>query len=374
MQNRVVWLDVVRLVAMFAVVMCHCCDPFTFTPSVTSPELKMCGTVFGSLLRPCVPLFVMITGALLLPVRQEASLFYKKRISRVLYPFVLWSILYSLFPWITGTLGLSPEIISVCFPYASESILAQSFSHSWLNVAKSVMNFGEIDAHMWYIYLLIGLYLYLPIFSAWVEKASERAKLWFLLAWGVTLFVPYYRAFVNIYLWGSCSWNEFYGLYYFAGFNGYLLLGHYLRHHRLPLKKTLFFGILSFAIGYAVTFKGFLQTSLNPNSTAEQLELFYYFLSPNVVMMTWPIFALCQHVRTKSLRLQRWLANLTTCGFGVYMVHFFLTGPSIWLMRAWHMPLYTQIPVGAMIAFALSWMIVNVLRRLLGKNAIYVVG
>lgn len=39
---------------------------------------------------------------------------------------------------------------------------------------------------MWYIYLLIGLYLYLPIFSAWVEKASEKAKLWFLVAWGIT--------------------------------------------------------------------------------------------------------------------------------------------------------------------------------------------
>ena len=374
MQNRIVWLDVVRFVAMFAVVMCHCCDPFTFTPSVTSPELKLCGTVYGSLLRPCVPLFVMITGALLLPVTGVAGPFYRKRISRVVWPFALWSVLYSMFPWLTGVLGMPKSVVSVCFPYATEPILEQSFTTSALNTARCLLNFGEIDAHMWYIYLLIGLYLYLPVFSAWVEKASERAKLIFLLAWAVTLFVPYYRAFVNIYLWGSCSWNEFYALYYFAGFNGYLLLGHYLRRHPMPLKRTLLLGALSFAAGYAVTFTGFLRTSLNPSSTSEQLELFYYFLSPNVVMMTWSIFALCQHVKVRSQRVQQWLASLTECGFGVYMIHFFLTGPSVWLMRTLGTPLYLQIPLAAAAVFALAWALTAALRRLLGKRAVYVVG
>ena len=374
MQNRIVWLDVVRFVAMFAVVMCHCCDPFTFTPSVTSPELKLCGTVYGSLLRPCVPLFVMITGALLLPVKGDAGPFYRKRISRVVWPFALWSVLYSMFPWLTGVLGMPKSVVSVCFPYATEPILEQSFTTSALNTARCLLNFGEIDAHMWYIYLLIGLYLYLPVFSAWVEKASERAKLIFLLVWAVTLFVPYYRAFVNIYLGGSCSWNEFYALYYFAGFNGYLLLGHYLRRHPMPLKRTLLLGALSFAAGYAVTFTGFLRTSLNPSSTSEQLELFYYFLSPNVVMMTWPIFALCQHVKVRSQRVQQWLASLTECGFGVYMIHFFLTGPSVWLMRTLGTPLYLQIPLAAAAAFALAWALTAAPRRLLGKRAVYVVG
>ena len=60
------------------------------------------------------------------------------------------------------------------------------------------------------------------------EEAEERAKLMFLLAWGVTLLLPYYYQFVSNYLWGTCSWNSFGMLYSFAGFNGYLLLGHYL--------------------------------------------------------------------------------------------------------------------------------------------------
>ena len=108
--SRVVWLDVVRLIAMFTVVCCHCTDPFNFYPG-TAPnieDIKFWGAVYGAVLRPCVPLFVMITGALLLPVRGDASVFYKKRIPRVFFPFLIWSVIYNLFPWITGLLGVEP--------------------------------------------------------------------------------------------------------------------------------------------------------------------------------------------------------------------------------------------------------------------------
>lgn len=227
---------------------------------------------------------------------------------------------------------------------------------------------------MWYIYLLIGLYLYMPIFSAWVEKASERAKLWFLIAWGVTLFVPYYRAFVDGYIWGACSWNEFSMLYYFAGFNGYLLLGHYLRRHQPNLRASLLAGIPLFIIGLLITFKGFRHMTAQPDCTPEQLELFFYYCSPNVVMMTIPLFILCMHIPVRSAAIRKALANLTVCGFGIYMVHYFFVGPSIMLMRAIGVPLGLQIPGGAIIAFAAAWAVILLLRKIFGRFSPYVVG
>ena len=187
-RSHVVWLDVVRFVAMFTVVCCHSADPFNFYPGeppANIDQIKFWGAAYGSFLRPCVPLFVMITGALLLPLKDDTSVFYKKRISRVFWPFLIWSVLYNLFPWITGQLGLSPEVILDFFPYSGEEVARQSLDVSLRYIAEIPLNFSIVDVHMWYIYLLIGLYLYLPVFSAWVEKASEKAKLWFLLAWGV---------------------------------------------------------------------------------------------------------------------------------------------------------------------------------------------
>ncbi|MCB7009912.1 acyltransferase [Bacteroides thetaiotaomicron] len=373
--QHIVWLDVVRFIAMFTVVCCHCTDPFNFYPG-TAPnigEIKLWGAIYGSVLRPCVPLFVMITGALLLPVRGDASTFYKKRIPRVFYPFLIWSVLYNLFPWITGLLGLNPQIILDFFPYAGEDVMQQSFSVSLEYILMIPFNFSILAVHMWYIYLLIGLYLYLPVFSAWVEKASERAKLMFLLAWGVTLLLPYYYQFVSNYLWGTCSWNSFGMLYAFAGFNGYLLLGHYLKNLEWSLKKTLAIGIPMFAVGYAVTFLGFRHITALPEYTDEMLELFFTYCSLNVVMMTIPVFMLAKKVKVNSERMKKALANLTVCGFGIYMIHYFFTGPSVVLMRAIDVPIGLQIPVAAILAFAVSWGLVWLIYRA-GKVAKYIVG
>ena len=373
--QHIVWLDVVRFIAMFTVVCCHCTDPFNFYPG-TAPnigEIKLWGAIYGSVLRPCVPLFVMITGALLLPVRGDASTFYKKRIPRVFYPFLIWSVLYNLFPWITGLLGLNPQIILDFFPYAGEEVMRQSFSVSLEYILMIPFNFSILAVHMWYIYLLIGLYLYLPDFSAWVEKATERAKLMFLLACVLTFLLPYYYQFVSNYLWGTCSWNSFGMLYAFAGFNGYLLLGHYLKNLEWSLKKTLTIGIPMFAVGYAVTFLGFRHITALPEYTDEMLELFFTYCSLNVVMMTIPVFMLAKKVKVNSERMKKALANLTVCGFGIYMIHYFFTGPSVVLMRAIDMPIGLQIPVAAILAFAVSWGLVWLIYRA-GKVAKYIVG
>lgn len=376
-KKQIVWLDVVRLLAMFTVVCCHSTDPFNFYPGeppANISEIKFWGAAYGSVLRPCVPLFVMITGALLLPVKGDTGAFYRKRISRVFWPFLIWSVIYNLFPWITGLLGCRPELILDFFPYSGEEAARQSLSVSMDYISHIPLNFSLLDVHMWYIYLLIGMYLYMPVFSAWVEKASEKAKLWFLAAWGVTLFVPYYREFVNPYLWGSCSWNEFYMLYNFAGFNGYLLLGHYLRHHDFSLARTFGWGIPSFVIGFLITFLGFRHITSLPEYTEEQLEMFFYYCSPNVVMMTVPCFLIAKKVNVRNERLRQALANLTVCGFGVYMIHYFFTGPCVLLARMCHIPVAVQIPVAALIAFGASWGLVNLLRRLTGKYAKYLVG
>ena len=72
-QSHIVWLDVIRTVAMLMVIGVHCIDPFYISPTLGSlPEYKHWAAVYGSLLRPSVPLFVMMTGLLLLPIREQS--------------------------------------------------------------------------------------------------------------------------------------------------------------------------------------------------------------------------------------------------------------------------------------------------------------
>ena len=120
--------------------------------------------------------------------------------------------------------------------------------------------------------------------------------------------------------------------------------------------------------------RGFRHTTSLPEYTPEQLELFFYYCSPNVVMMTVPVFMLCKHVKVRSARIRAMLANLTACGFGIYMVHYFFTGPGVALMRAAGVPVCLQIPAAAVAAFAVSWLIVLGIRKITGKTSRYWVG
>ena len=381
--NRIVWLDVIRCVAMIMVIGVHCIDPFYISPTMRAiPEYTHWAAIYGSLLRPSVPLFVMMTGLLLLPVKkQPLGKFYKKRIYRVLFPFLIWSVLYSMFPWVTGVLGLPKEIIGdfFCYTQGQES---QSLIDSLKDVAMIPFNFSHKENHMWYIYLLIGLYLYMPFFSAWIENADRKTKRAFLLIWIISLFIPYLKEYVanclferSGYVFGTDTWNEFGLFYYFAGFNGYLLLGHYVKKgNDWSLMKTFILCILMFAVGYYITYTGFSTTAPNPNATETEMELFFTFCSPNVLLMTLATFLLLQKVVITNSTVIKVLANMTQCGFGIYMVHYFVVGPFFLLIGPSSLPIPLQVPLMAICIFLCSWAFTALIYKLMPRKAVWFMG
>ena len=381
--NRIVWLDVIRCVAMIMVIGVHCIDPFYISPTMRAiPEDTHWAAIYGSLLRPSVPLFVMMTGLLLLPVKkQPLGKFYKKRIYRVLFPFLIWSVLYSMFPWVTGVLGLPKEIIGdfFCYTQGQES---QSLIDSLKDVAMIPFNFSHKENHMWYIYLLIGLYLYMPFFSAWIENADRKTKRAFLLIWIISLFIPYLKEYVanclferSGYVFGTDTWNEFGLFYYFAGFNGYLLLGHYVKKgNDWSLMKTFILCILMFAVGYYITYTGFSTTASNPNATETEMELFFTFCSPNVLLMTLATFLLLQKVVITNSTVIKVLANMTQCGFGIYMVHYFVVGPFFLLIGPSSLPIPLQVPLMAICIFLCSWAFTALIYKLMPRKAVWFMG
>lgn len=129
-----------------------------------------------------------------------------------------------------------------------------------------------------------------------------------------------------------------------------------------------------FLAGYAVTFFGFRHITALPEYTDEMLELFFTYCSLNVVMMTIHVFMLCKRANVQSEKVRKALANLTLCGFGIYMIHHFFTGPSVVLMRAIHVPIPLQIPCAAVVAFGVSWLLVSTAYRCFGRKTKWVLG
>ena len=379
-ENRLVWCDAVRLLAFFMLLCCHAADPFyaaaAYASSGTSthPEMVEWAIRWGSLVRPCVPLFVMLTGVLSLPVKSSMESFYQKRIPRVLFPFLIWSVLYYLTPWFTGLLGLDNSIVIKLFSWAETD--SQALSDGLVNVARIPYAFSFIACHMWYIYMLIGLYLYLPIFSAWVERATRRQKEIVLGLWALSTFLPYFTEYISKYAFGTCEWNSFGLFYYFAGFNGYMLLGHYIQHYvNWSWTKTLSVALPLLLAGFLITYNGYSYIMNLPDKTPEQVELFWTYNTPNVAMMTLACFLLVYRIRiTADSRLAKWLAHLTTCGFGVYMIHYYFVCVGYDLGAWLHIPDPLRIPFSAIVILACSWTIVSLAKKGLGQYSKYLLG
>lgn len=373
--NRIVWADVIRLAAILMVIGIHCSDPFNVSPEARSnPEYNLWGSIYGAFLRPCVPLFVMLTGMLLLPVKQDIDAFYKKRMLRIIVPFIVWSLLYNLFPWLSGVFGLDSSILSVMFPYAGESP-SQTFESCLHNILLIPFNFNTYTIPLWYIYMLIGLYLYMPFFSAWMKQATEKHIRIFLLLWFVSLFLPYCREYITDYIGGTCAWNDFGILYYFSGFSGYLLLGYYLKNkNKLPTKQTLFLSLICLAAGYAITYCGFRDMTAQQGITERQMELFFLYCSPQVCLMTVAWYLAIQKITIKSEVVVSALSNITRCGLGIYMIHYFIVGIGYLVIDQLGVSVSMRIPATALFVFIVSWGIVALLYKTCPKVAKWIMG
>ena len=373
-KKRIVWLDVLRLMALLMVIAGHSVDIYNATPQKDVMD-GFWGAFIGSLMRPSVPVFAMMTGMLLLPVKMSATEFYRRRIPRVLVPMLLWSVIYYLIPWFTGVIGCSPSVISTLFPF--EYAPSQDWGDAVRNIVMIPFIFNGYTTHMWYLYMLIGLYLFMPFFSAWVEKNDHTLIRTYIILWGCSLMLPYLSQLLSPNLFGVCAWNPFGTLHYFAGFTGYLLLGHLLgKGNPLPSRKIVAVGVMLYFAGYVVTYTGFttIMAQYSYEQAPDLIEMFWQFCSPNVVLMAIGLFLIAQRVKIRSERWQRVLQSTTKCSFGAYLMHYIFIGPVIIMLSPLALPTPVCVILTVAIVFAACWACTWAIYRFAPRIAKYIVG
>lgn len=96
-KNRNYALDLLRVVACYLVIQQHASEFYYIgkNGTVVTGENTFWIGIITSLCRISAPLFVMISGFFLLPMRDSTPLFFRKRFTRVLYPFLIWCAIYA---------------------------------------------------------------------------------------------------------------------------------------------------------------------------------------------------------------------------------------------------------------------------------------
>lgn len=362
---RITWLDLVRVLACYLVIVSHSTDNFVQTPD---GKVDPTAAWFVSGVRACVPLFVMISGALLLPMRGTAEAFFRRRFSRVLVPFLIWGVVLALLPIPGAEPNWAPTNV------LEKMVKAGSLDRVVYNVVMLPLNFTNRNVHFWFLYVILGLYLFIPVISPWVKQATNRGLMAFLGVWAFTLFLPYIQHFPgsNLFpaLQGECDWNSRGMTFYFGGYLGYLVLGHWLaRLPELRASRALPLAAVMFAAGWVFTWKGFLW-SVDHKVVDKDLEFFIENLSPNVALMTVAIFIACRAVKIP-VKLEPIVRNAAVLSFGIFLIHYWTL---LWV-RDWMLvkliPGLGPAPAILLLAtttFLISWILAQLVSLLPGRR------
>ena len=334
--DNIEWINSLRLIALYAVIVLHATAPLLEEHGKVSAFNWWTADVFNALVRFAVPVLVMITGALLLHKDYEVVEFLKKRLGRVVIPFLFWSLIYVWYSW-----------------YNEELVFTKD---AWgdIKMVLHLLKYGS-SYHLWYVYMLIGLYFFIPVLSKFVRHATEKEILYFLFVWFAAMLLaqPYLSMF-----------NPAVDMHYFAGFAGYLVLGHYLAFKDFGIKQPLLWGALSLVLSAGTIAIG--TWAILPHGNLPG-TMFYEPVSPAVVLLSAGVFIMAKYsVKTNLQGLNRIEAFTGRYTYGMYLAHalvlYFLDDPFGISYKLWS-PL-VSIPLTALICFILSFALVWMISKI----------
>lgn len=323
---KVGYLDNLRVTATIAVLLIHSAANVLLPFGKSPVHAWWFANLYNGGFRYAVPIFVMLSGALLLPREEAIGSFFKKSFLRIIVPFLFHNSIFAIFNWQVRLGG-------------------RSVSPAW--VFKQFMEGASY--HFWYIYMIVGVYLFIPIIGAWVRKVSKSHIEFFLGMWLVTIL------FDNPHFPGLHLPVQ---LPYFTGYLGYLVLGYYLAQH--TFSRT--FAWILFVLGTAWTMEG---TYLQSVADGKFYGLLYANFSPSVVMSTAGLFMLFKQYDFPLGRFAFFRDWVSSHSYGIYLIHiivlFYLVKIKIY-GAMWHPSI--GIPLTAFICLLISGFIVWVLRKI----------
>ncbi|MCR5625283.1 MAG: acyltransferase family protein [Lachnospiraceae bacterium] len=294
--QRILYLDLLRIISIMAVLMIHLEDSMIYSLPLGSLEWDISALVFSAC-RWAVPIFFMISGALFLRKDSEHSLkeIYSHNIFHLITAFIFWSLIY--------TLVETPE--SLYF-----------FAQKWIR--------GPF--HFWFIFSMISIYILIPILRS---IANSKALDYYLLLGGIfTIFLPTCLENIGILLsdfYQNPVFNSLYTdyhkleMYPVLGYSFYFILGYKLSVTEFR-KSTSFAIKILLPIGLILTWLFSKYTSLQNGQVDER---FFDYFTFNVFLQSIGIFESFRAMPLKkvSSECRKIIATISHSTFGVFLIH-----------------------------------------------------
>lgn len=292
MNKRNINLDLLRCIAAFMVVVLHVSSVYVDNNIEKINLYFTVGNFFDSITRTCVPLFIMISGAFILdnPKNKEYRIFYKKTFNRIVIPTLIWSLIYFIY-------SISLQVARI---FIGDEVGIIDFIIPIINWIK-----GEPFYHLWYMYMIIGLYAITPIVIRIKDDIGEKRTL--KLGWGLVFFGMIIRITSELYWPIKC-----------IPYLGYFILGYSLKkHYTLKYEKTYKYtlgaivsALLVFILTEVIVRKGWMNNN----------QLFFYgYVTPFVILGSICTFIVFLNIRY--IPSYKWIDKVSINSFNIYIIH-----------------------------------------------------
>ncbi len=320
------WANNLRVFSAFAVVILHVAAGFVGGIELSDLSYGSrdwwAGNIYDSVTRWCVPLFVMISGYFLLNKEESTSVFFKKRLNKILIPLIFWSVFFSF--WTVLKLTIKGELPSAPVVLAEDWVL------------------GKPYFHLWYLFMIPFLYLVTPYLRVVFNRIS-RNELLFLVCFCLSLSIlntlssnvlSYFEMSAKVTLFT----NDF------LNYIGYFCLGGYIAKY--GVKQRNGFALVALMLAWSVTIVG---------SYFFTYKYFYSYLSINTVIASVALFLLIQWNCDRDFNL----SGISKLSLGIYLVHPVFLDAVAFVGKDWllsYMDVYLYIPLVSVIVFGFSYL------------------
>ena len=302
---RVLWLDLLRISAIVLVLFVHAAAQTIHNTPLNSTRFYAL-VIYDDLAHIAVPLFVMISGCMLLdPKRQfDTRKFYSKNIFRIVVPFLFWT--------------------SVNLVYDAARYYFEHDGFSGFSVENMFKGFFVGKIYMWYLFMIFGLYIITPLVRC-ITKEMKNAK-YFLSVFAVFgCLIPTLVEFGKVFDITALKWLDAMRgnmRFYFAlGYTGYYVMGYILYRCKIS-KRTEY---LLYAMSLLLSVASVVGTIKISQMKGKDYTGLYGYPMLNIVINSAAVFVFFKN-RVSRLNLQRFekaIVTLSGCTFGIYLTHMY---------------------------------------------------
>lgn len=327
-----IWVTNLRVLATLSVILLHASSGGIFSYKTIPHTWYWICDITNSFGFFAVPCFVMLSGYLLLG-RYDGNLlgFLQKRFTRVWLPFTLW-------------IGI----------YLAYFIFYEHHPSSLSSCLQKYLGGDVLFGHLWFVYMILGMYLLTPFLSKWLTVASQHEIYFFL-------FLSFISVAIFPLITRLTGFKIKFDLQNFGGYIGYYIAGYVLGNANTAAYKK-YYPVVFISLWLFSAFGNYYETITHEGKYQGN---FYGYLTPNIILESIAIFLTFKHFFNVPI-LPKIISVFDTHSYGIYLAHALILRH---FSRVYHLnwaykhPLI-GIPVHTLITIGVSTLLIVLLSKL----------